>query len=544
MSGFQIPGLGQARPNETLLPLPPDTLVAAAVTSEPNDQTHETSRQAESEAGDGPEQDKPGDGDDAPQHNAAAEDPMAVDQPDNPPSLTHALEAAIGGLGEAGATQPQQARGGELHDDQGDKPEWEVDSSPYQLSSEPSSSDSSDDSDNEDYELFGVEETARLLMEAESRSGAKAAASAQVRTKNEMADEVMPKPDVAITPDMKIEELGSVEHMVEGVMLIKATTPGEYQVLDTGSVLCTADRVIIGAVAETMGKVLQPMHTVRFGSHDMAELGLGVGAKVFYPVDHAAYVFTQPLKNVRGSDASNIHDEEVGHDEIDFSDDEKEAEHRRSLKYKNKNGPRGPAAGPRGSHPLRNQVAPDAALNYDDGPYKPLARPPGYGTSGGPPAEPLEPPPRASVHRGGRRGDRRGRGGRGRDTGRGSRRASHGPPRDGHAFPPQQQQQPYAGGSWAPASSAAPPPPQPAPSLPTFGFQQPSWPQPQFPAPQAHGAPASALPLPPPPPPPGWPAHAAPAQQPAQQPSSGAFVNPALIAALVSQMQVQRGQQQ
>lgn len=40
------------------------------------------------------------------------------------------------------------------------------------------------------------------------------------------------------------------------------------------------------------------------------------------------------LKRLKGSDASNVHDEEPGEDEIEFSDDEAEAVHRSRLKQK------------------------------------------------------------------------------------------------------------------------------------------------------------------------------------------------------------------
>ncbi|KAJ3529097.1 hypothetical protein NM208_g9520 [Fusarium decemcellulare] len=332
MSGFQIPGLGQAKPNETLPPLPPDILAAAASV-----EGTETTINGQTQGS------KPSNPQSAP---TADTDSMAVDQPESPPSLTGALEAALGGLDntEAQAVSASNTENVPLQNDQSANPEWEVDSSPYESSSESSSSDSSDeDSDNEGYELLGVEETARLLMQAEGGSddegerGGKGTSSAQVRTKNEMVEEAIPKPDVTITPEMKIEELGAIEHIVESIMLVKAITPGEYQVLDTGSVLCTAERVVIGAVAETIGKVLQPMYTVRFSSEDeIKQLGLEVGTKVFYPVDHASYVFTEPLKSLKGSDASNLHDEEVGDDEMEFSDDEKEAEYKRALKQKKK----------------------------------------------------------------------------------------------------------------------------------------------------------------------------------------------------------------
>ncbi|KAK2605833.1 hypothetical protein QQS21_003787 [Conoideocrella luteorostrata] len=509
MSDFQIPGLGQAKPNETLPPLPADVLAAAASVGEadvPSEPTTDIKL-------------KPNHANDpnvAVQQNEVT-DAMNLDQPESPPSLTSALEAAIGGLNNQPNAPEQplpQTAEVELQNGQGEHPEWEVDSSPYESSSDSSSSDSSDeDSDIEGYEPLGVEETARLLMEAEGGSDdegdrGKGSSAAQLRTKNEIAEEIIPKPDVNLTEDTKIEELGSIENIVDNIMLIKAITTGEYQVLDTGSVLCTAERKVIGAVAETIGKVLQPLYTVYFTSaEEIKELGLESGTKVFYPVEHASYVFTEPLKNLKGSDASNLHDEEVGVDEMEFSDDEKEAEYKRSLKqkkkdkWKNKNEPKtGGASNSNGTHPLSQEMSIDGGLNYDDddGPYKPLTRPPGFG-SGPVSTELYDPAARSGFRRGGRGGGGgdargRGRGNRGRGSGRGGNRGAYAEPsRDGYSLPPQANQSypPHVSQPYMPQAT-------PPPTMPNFGFQFPGWPQPQ--AGQIHGQ----NDLPPPPPPPGW----------------------------------------
>ncbi|KAG6004045.1 hypothetical protein E4U21_001441 [Claviceps maximensis] len=552
MSGFQIPGLGQAKPNEVLPPLPADILVAASSAGDVHvlanaaaeERTPKQETVADKTAG-------------ASSHDNPSTDAMNVDEPESPPSLTGALEAAIGGLGSTESSAPEQllppAETVELQNDQSEHPEWEVDSSPYESSSssDSSSSDSSEeDSDQEGYEPLSVEEMGRLLMEAEGGSDdegdrGKGTSAAQLRTKNEIAEVILPKPDIIITEEMKVEELGSIENIVDSIVLIKAITPGEYQVLDTGSVLCTADRTVIGVVAETIGKVLQPMYTVYFSSaEEIKELGLEMGTKLFYPVDHASYVFTEPLKNLKGSDASNIHDEEVADEEMEFSDDEKEAEYKKAKKQKHKDRSKGKNAASTGGstrggpHPLSQEMtANNDGLNYDDddGPYKPLTRPPGFGSSSGPgPSEAPETTARAAPRRGGGRGggDTRGRGGgRARGSGRGG--ASHGrrggqhgaPSRDGYALPPQGNHQSY---------TAPPPPPPhaaqtaPAPVLPNFGFQFPGWPP--NPAGQAQAATSFA-----PPPPPGWLA-----QVPSQgQPAAAA----AFMAALMNQMQQQNGQQ-
>ncbi|KAG5996016.1 hypothetical protein E4U54_002685 [Claviceps lovelessii] len=569
MSGFQIPGLGQAKPNEVLPPLPADILVAAASVGD----AQVPSTVAATAAADGKtaEEEAVTDTTDGVSQDNPSNDAMNVDAPESPPSLTGALEAAIGGLGtESNAPEQSQppAEEVELENDQGEHPEWEVDSSPYESSdsSDSSSSDSSDeDSDQEGYELLGVEEMGRLLMEAEGGSDdegdrGKGTSAAQLRTKNEIAEVILPKPDITVTEEMKIEELGSIENIVDTIVLIKAITPGEYQVLDTGSVLCTTERKVIGVVAETIGKVLQPMYTVYFSSADeIKELGLEVGTKLFYPVDHASYVFTEPLKNLKGSDASNIHDEEVGDDEMEFSDDEKEAEYKKAKKQKHKDKSRGKngvstgGSARSGAHPLSQEMTVNNdGLNYDDddGPYKPLARPPGFGTSPGPVSSGTpETNTRGGPRRGGGRGgDTRGRGGgRGRGSGRGAGASygrgggqHRGPSRDGYALPPQGHSQSYSA-----QSLPLPPPPHtaqtaPPPALPNFGFQFPGWPpNPAGPAQAATPFAAAA-----PPPPPGWPAQpGAGSAAPAPAAAPNAFLNPAFMAALMSQMQQQSGQQ-
>ena len=353
--------------------------------------------------------------------------------------------------------------------------EFELDSSPLgtdSSSDESTDTTSSDDSDADDYEMLSPAEQARRLMAEDGGSdgdgkgkGRKNVAEIP-RTLNEKLDELVPKPTVAITEDMKIEELGLVENTVENLALIKANTSGEYQVLESGSLLCLLDRSVIGVVSETLGRVQQPYYSVRFtNSTAIAEAGIEKDTKVFYVVQHSTTVFTQPLKAFKGSDASNLHDEEVADDELEFSDDEAEAEHRRQIKKHRMakrnaregqpNGfsrvperrPGGP--GPRlngGLHPVQERPpnAADAALNYDDadgpnadnnededGLYTPLKRPSNLHEILSGSAPPMNNhASRESTNRG--RGDSRGANrGRGDNRGRGGNRGMRNSERGG-----------------------------------------------------------------------------------------------------------------
>ncbi|KAK4126521.1 NAF1-domain-containing protein [Parathielavia appendiculata] len=574
---FQIPGLGQAKPNEQL-PVEnfaPDLLAAAASVSgmdeamggaangtaqweSRNHQKHQQKEEAtktngvvdkavdcmELDASDastlsakqGDKQDaKMRDQDSRIAEGQALDMDMKASSDAPSPDVTHALEAALDSMlshaAEPAESRQNQNGGGTEQVSNADEPqqeeeqpEWEADSSPYESSSESSSSDSDSDDDSEDgedYPLLGIEETARLLMAADGEgdldgdgTGKAKGAGAVLRTKNEIPEDFIPKPDVTITPDMKIERLGNIEFIVETTVVIKSQTPGEIQVLDMGSVLCKEDRTVIGALAEVIGNVRSPMYTVGFPSEDeIKALELVAGMPIYYSVEHANYVFTQPLKQEKGTDASNLHDEEVAADEMEFSDDEKEAEYKRQLKMK-KRGMKGGRGGREQStaagQPTASYAAPGAALHYDedeDGPYKPLARPAGFGQGGPPSLPPLPPkpetgfsPPRGGrghghrgAHRGGR-GDFRGWNHRGAHRGGDRRRGSWGSGggtyqqfgRDGAASPQT-------------ALSNIPPPPPQNPHLPPppFGVKPPA-PTGQWPVPPGPYVPPLPMPYSPP----------------------------------------------
>ena len=323
--------------------------------------------------------------------------------------------------------------------------EFEMDSSPLVSSSSDISSDTSseDGSDAEPYEMLDPEEQARRLMAEDGgsddgRPGKEGKSFAGIpRTLNEAPDEVVPKPNVTITPEMNVEELGQVENLVENSVLIKAKTSGEYQVLESGSVLCLEDRSVIGVVAETLGRVQQPYYSVQFtNAAAMDEAGVVQHTRIFYVKELSTTVFTKPLKAFKGSDASNLWDEEVGDEELEFSDDEAEAEHKRQLKlqkrakYDAKHGQDGFSRGPQNrperpnaidrglpSLPERPPEAADVSLNYDDvndadDLYTPLARPSNL-------HEMMTGKPPAHDHNADRNNDRKNdnRGGRGRARG-------------------------------------------------------------------------------------------------------------------------------
>ncbi|UZJ57065.1 hypothetical protein CBS101457_006385 [Exobasidium rhododendri] len=186
-------------------------------------------------------------------------------------------------------------------------------------------------------------------------------------TKNEVLEPTVDPPPYSIVPvEKEIRQLGKVHSIIDCVVVVaqdvgKAPGPqqtpqqqarqsiyqapfdmhgrkgeeeGEYSVLDTGSLLAFNDRNVLGVVYETFGSVLSPLYALRYpsASHINQHL-IKVGKEVGYVPSHSTYVLTRALRALgKGSDASNLWDEEIGDDEREFSDDEAEANHKRSAK--------------------------------------------------------------------------------------------------------------------------------------------------------------------------------------------------------------------
>ncbi|KUI54858.1 H/ACA ribonucleoprotein complex non-core subunit NAF1 [Cytospora mali] len=484
------------------------------------------------------------------EHQATAE----AKSPPASPRITGALEAALDSLlgptpqeapAQNGEAAEQEAQDGPVQEDpteqtapaagEGDAhTEWEVDSSPYESSSSDSSDDSSDDDDDSDVDeskLLGIEETARLLMEADGGSddemdGARAAKqAASVRTKNELPDEPEPKPAITISAEDIVAPLGIVQHVVEGTqVVIEALRDGAaVNILDRGTVLCKEDRSVLGVIHDTIATVHRPMYILKFRSDEEAkEAALEKGSQVWYPKSQAKFVFPSQLRMEKGSDASNLHDEEVGPDEVEYSDDEQEQAHKREKKNR-KRGAKGKFNRGDDNNSRAPSTVGDSNLNYgeeEDGTYNKLPRPANFGMG-----LPAPPPPGVSSfpttnggrggHHSGRRGDSRGRGGRGRGyNGRGrgggqgyTNNNSH----NTHPLPPPPVQ-PQTSHQPPPPFAAGPPAPGqwsfPMPHMPQFGGVPPAHSTPQAPSyPMPNWGAASTQPNPfpfPPMPPANW----------------------------------------
>lgn len=163
-----------------------------------------------------------------------------------------------------------------------------------------------------------------------------------IRSKHEIAEEpiVEVPDDFEVTPDMRVSQIGIIQSVFENNIIIRASRSGEQRVLEEGAIFCLEDRKVLGTLSEVFGPVRDPFYRVSFpaGKSDVSELAKNnIGKNVYVVVSRAHWIDTFELKLSKGTDASNGFDEELPEDEQEFSDDEKEAQHKRMLKNQKKN---------------------------------------------------------------------------------------------------------------------------------------------------------------------------------------------------------------
>jgi len=134
--------------------------------------------------------------------------------------------------------------------------------------------------------------------------------------------------------------------LVDSVVVVKSFEHGQYEVPDTDSLFVLEDRKVLGLVRPTCHlikgfRVIRPLGLRNLWSSDSTSLlppvpfrlrfarstpDYQTGTKVYYCPSRSAFSYTSAIRLQQGDDASDIYDEGVGEDELDFSDDEKEAE--------------------------------------------------------------------------------------------------------------------------------------------------------------------------------------------------------------------------
>ena len=88
-------------------------------------------------------------------------------------------------------------------------------------------------------------------------------------------------------------------------------------------------------IYETFGPTSQPLYQVKFNKiFPLDPERIKPSRQVFHVPERSIFVFLDQIRHVKGSDASNVNDEEPAEYELDFSDDEAEAAFKSRLKRK------------------------------------------------------------------------------------------------------------------------------------------------------------------------------------------------------------------
>ncbi|OXB36959.1 hypothetical protein LQV05_005015 [Cryptococcus neoformans] len=145
-----------------------------------------------------------------------------------------------------------------------------------------------------------------------------------------------------------------------GTVVVRAmqSRPGDFDDgwLEEGSILCWEDGRVMGTVYETFGPLTSPFYTVRLPPPPFpypTPGSLATGTRLFYPFNPSYRSFVNMIAvrdpRYKGTDASNIYDEEVAEEEMEWSDDEAEAAAKRERKQKKKGNRQSSVSGtPRG----------------------------------------------------------------------------------------------------------------------------------------------------------------------------------------------------
>ncbi|OBZ79554.1 H/ACA ribonucleoprotein complex non-core subunit NAF1 [Grifola frondosa] len=156
--------------------------------------------------------------------------------------------------------------------------------------------------------------------------------------KNEIIEADVVIPDISeVEPDETLEKVGEVMSIIDKVVIVKGLASGianrgSEKALDSDTLLVFEDRKVLGYIYETFGPTSEPLYQVKFNHiYPLDSDKIKVSRAVFHVPQRSHYVFVNQLKQLKGSDASNVHDEEPAEDELEFSDDEQEAAHKRQV---------------------------------------------------------------------------------------------------------------------------------------------------------------------------------------------------------------------
>ncbi|KAK9152615.1 hypothetical protein Sjap_000095 [Stephania japonica] len=208
-------------------------------------------------------------------------------------------------------------------------------SSPLSAASSSSSSSDDEDEESENDEIEEGEIKDIVEMIGGSDEDDEGEPKGPIRSKNET--EVLPpvpRVDVTLQPQHQTLPVGVILTIMGTKVIVEGSE--KHNPLNEGSILwITESRLPLGLVDEIFGPVKNPYYVVRYNSDQEVPPGIHEGTAVSFVSEFAVHVINDKNIYQKGYDASGENDEELG-DNVEFSDDEKEAEYRKAQKMAKK----------------------------------------------------------------------------------------------------------------------------------------------------------------------------------------------------------------
>ncbi|KAK0233596.1 Gar1/Naf1 RNA binding region-domain-containing protein [Armillaria fumosa] len=201
---------------------------------------------------------------------------------------------------------------------------------------EPKDSESDADSESDDSSSSEEDEPqVRLRKECDDEDGEPGLSTesqSYFASQHEIVDSSIAVPEIEeIGADEAIEVLGEIVNIMDQAVIIRGR-PSSH-VLDSETLLVFDDRKVLGYIYETFGPTAQPLYHVKFNSTFPLDTDkIRLARQVFHVPGRSRFVAVDSIR-IKGSDASNLYDEEPAVHELEFSDDEAEATHKRNLKH-------------------------------------------------------------------------------------------------------------------------------------------------------------------------------------------------------------------
>ncbi|KAH1170486.1 hypothetical protein KIL84_001471 [Mauremys mutica] len=162
--------------------------------------------------------------------------------------------------------------------------------------------------------------------------------SYHVKPKDELPLEQGPPPvddlTIILPEDVELKPFGTVSSIIEQLVIIESLKG--LPPVNEESIIFKGDRHAAGKIYEIFGPVLHPFYVLLFNSPEHIEAkGINIQDTVYFAPsveDFTQYIFTEKLKQEKGSDASWQHDQEPPPEALDFSDDETERQRKQKKK--------------------------------------------------------------------------------------------------------------------------------------------------------------------------------------------------------------------